>query len=70
MDFARRLALKTFGVFIATLTAMAAAAAPFDVLTFHWTTALTVSGSAAVLALLEGLAGKFTGDPAEPTVTR
>lgn len=70
MDFARRLGLKTLGVFLAGMVAMAAAATPFDVMTFHWTAALTVSGSAAVLAFLEGLAGKFTGDPAEPTVTR
>lgn len=68
--FARRLALKTVGVGLASLTALALAARPFDVLTFDWSTNLTVAGSAAVLALLEGLAGRFTGDTEEPTVTR
>lgn len=68
--YARRLALKTLGVGVASLTALALAAKPFDVLTFDWTTNLTVAGSAAVLALLEGLAGAFTGDREEPTVTR
>ena len=68
--YVRALALKVFGTFIATLLALAAASQPFDVLTFNWTVALTVSGSAAVLALLEGLAGRFTGDPDQPTVTR
>lgn len=70
MLFAKRLAFKVTGVFLATLLALAAASQPFDVLTFHWTVALTVSGSAAFLALLEGLAGKFTGDPDEPRVLR
>lgn len=70
MLFAKRLAFKVAGVFLATLLALAAASQPFDVLTFHWTVALTVSGSAAFLALLEGLAGKFTGDPDEPRVLR
>ena len=68
--YARRLAIKTLGVGVASLAALALAARPFDVLTFDWTTNLTVAGSAAVLALLEGLAGAFTGDREEPTVTR
>lgn len=68
--FLKRLALKTVGVFLAVLAGMAAAARPFDVLTFDWTVALTVAGSAAVLALLEGLAGRFAGDPEQPTITR
>lgn len=68
--YLRGLALKTFGVGLASLTALALAARPFDVLTFDWTTNLTVAGSAAVLALLEGLAGRFTGDRDQPTVTR
>lgn len=70
MNFARRLAFKVFGTFLVVLAASATAATPFDVMTFHWTATLTVAGSAAVLMLLEGLAGKFTGDPTEPTVTR
>lgn len=68
--FARILAYKVFGVFLATLTGLALASQPFDVLTFNWTVALTVSGSAAVLAFLEGLAGRFTGDRDQPTITR
>ena len=70
MDYAKRLASKVLGVFLGALLAMAAAAQPFDVLTFHWTTALTVAGSAAVLALLEGLAGRFTGDKDQPGILR
>lgn len=66
--FLKRLAYKVVGVFVVTLAAMAVAAQPFNVLTFDWGTALTVSGSAAVLALLEGLAGRFTGDPDQPTL--
>lgn len=68
--FLKRLAVKVSGVFVAALLAMMAAAQPFDVLTFHWTAALTVGASAAVLALVEGLAGRFTGDTDQPTVTR
>lgn len=68
--FAKRLAVKTLGVGVASLAALALAARPFDVLAFDWTASLTVAGSAAVLALLEGLAGAFTGDKEEPTVTR
>lgn len=68
MEFAKRLAVKVAGVFLAALLAMVAAAQPFNVLTFHWGAALTVAGSAAVLALLEGLAGKFTGDTSQPSI--
>jgi hypothetical protein len=70
MEFAKRLAFKVIGVFLAGLLAMMAAARPFDVLTFNWAASLVVAGSAAVLALVEGLAGRFTGDPEQPTVTR
>lgn len=67
--FLKRLALKVGGVFLATLAAMAGAAQPFNVLTFAWGPSLTVAGSVAVLALLEGLAGRFTGDPERPRVS-
>jgi hypothetical protein len=70
MLFAKRLAFKVVGVFLATLLALAAASQPFDILTFHWSVALTVSGSAAFLALLEGLAGRFTGDTDQPGILR
>jgi phage I-like protein len=66
--YLKRLAAKVFGVFLAALLAVVAAAQPFNALTFNWTAALTVAGSAAVLALLEGLAGRFTGDPEQPRV--
>lgn len=68
--FAKRLALKVAGVFTAAELGMMLAAQPFDVLTFGWRASLTVAGSAAVLALVEGLAGRFRGDSEEPTVTR
>lgn len=68
--YLKRLATKVLGVGTASLAATALAAHPFNVLTFDWTTNLTVAGSAAVLALLEGLAGAFAGDKDEPTVTR
>jgi hypothetical protein len=70
MEFAKRLGFKVAGVFLAALLAMVAAERPFDVLAFDWTAALVVAGSAAVLALIEGLAGRFTGDREQPTVTR
>lgn len=63
-----RLGTKVFGVFLAALLGMVAAERPFDVLAFDWTTGLTVAGSAAVLALLEGLAGRFAGDPDQPRI--
>lgn len=69
-DFLKRLALKVIGVFVTTLAALAAAAQPFDVLSFDWKVSLTVSASAAVLALLEGLAGAFTGDTEQPGILR
>jgi hypothetical protein len=67
--FLKRLALKVVGIFLATLAAQAAASTPFDVQTFAWVPALTVSASAAVLVLLEGLAGRFTGDPERPRIS-
>lgn len=70
MIFIKRLATKVLGVFFGALLAVVAAAQPFNVLTFDWGTALTIAGSAAVLALVEGLAGRFRGDPEQPTVTR
>lgn len=66
--YLRRLAFKVTGVFLAALLAVVAAAEPFNVLSFDWRTALTLAGSAAVLALLEGLAGRFTGDKEQPRV--
>lgn len=69
-QFARQLVLKTVGAFLAALVAMVAAAQPFNVLTFHWTTALTVAGSAAFVVFLEGLAGRFTGDRDQASITR
>lgn len=68
--YARQLTFKVTGVFLGGLAAMAAAAQPFNVLEFDWGTSLTVSGSAAVLALLEGLAGRFTGDKDQASITR
>lgn len=68
--YLKRLAFKVLGVFLAGVAAMAAAAQPFNVLTFDWTATLTVAGSASVLALLDGLAGRFTGEPDQPSVTR
>lgn len=67
--YLRRLAYKVVGVFLATLAGAAVAAEPFNVLTFNWPSALTVAGSVAVLALLEGLAARFKGDPDRPTFT-
>lgn len=68
--FLKRLALKVAGVFLASLFAVMAASRPFSVLEFDWVVALTVAASAAVLALVEGLAGRFAGDPEQPTVMR
>lgn len=68
--YARQLAFKVVGVFLGALLAVVAAAQPFNALTFDWSTALTISGSAAVLALLEGLAGRFTGDRDQASITR
>lgn len=59
--FIKDLAERVASAFAGSLAALALAAQPFDVLTFDWSTALTVSGSAAVLTLLKGLAARFTG---------
>lgn len=69
-QYLRQLSLKVGGVFIGALLAVVAAAQPFNALTFDWRTALTIAGSAAVLALLEGLAGRLTGDKDQASVTR
>jgi hypothetical protein len=63
------LAYTVFGAFVLTLAALAAAAEPFDVLTFDWGTALTVAGSAATLTLLHGVAARFQGDPTRARFT-
>lgn len=56
------LAQRTGTVFVVTLAGLAVAAEPFDMLTFNWPSALGTSGSAAVLALLVGLAARLSGD--------
>ncbi|TXS16350.1 hypothetical protein EAO70_13000 [Streptomyces sp. adm13(2018)] len=56
------LAYSVGGAFALTLAGLAAAAEPFDLLAFDWGTSLTVSGSAATLALLHGVAARFQGD--------
>lgn len=48
--------------FVLTLAGLAAAAEPFNVLTFAWGPALTVSASVAALALLTGLAARLSRD--------
>lgn len=68
--YLKRLAYKVVGSFLITLAAMAAAERPFNVLSFGWGIALTVSGSVAVLALLEGVAGSFRGDPDQPSLKK
>lgn len=70
MPYLKSLAEQVLKVFLTTLAALAVAGQPFDVLTFAWGDALTVSGSAAVLALLVGLAAKGTGDPDSANLTR
>lgn len=67
--YLKRLGAKVGGAFIASLTGLALADAPFNAITFDWATALTVSGSAAVLTLLQGLTARFVGDPERPNLT-
>lgn len=57
-------------VFATTLAGVAVAAQPFNVLTFHWDTALTTAGSAAVLAVLVGLGAGRSGDPGNAGFTK
>jgi len=68
-EYAKRLVFKVVGVFLGAL-ALAMSAGAFDILTFDWGKALTASASLAVLALVDGLAGRFTGDKDAPTITR
>ena len=68
--YLKRLAVKVGGVFAAALLALAAAAQPFNILDFDWGTSLAVSASAAFLALLDGIVGRFTGDTDDPGVLR
>lgn len=68
--YLKRLAVKVVGVFAGALAATAAAAQPFNVLTFDWPAALTIAGSLATLALLDGVAGRFTGDKDDPGTLR
>lgn len=68
--FLRQLAFKVSGVFVLVLLAATAADVPFNIMTFDWKAALTMSGSGAFLALLEGLAGKLTGDRDQASITR
>lgn len=51
------------GAFVASLVTLTAADKAFNVLTFEWGRALTISGSLAFLALLHGVAARFQGDP-------
>lgn len=68
--YIQNLAALVFGTFVGSLAALALAAQPFNVLTFDWGVAMTVSGSAAVLALLKGLAARFVGDPGTTSLRR
>ena len=68
--YLQRLAFEVGGAFAGSLAAVAAAAQPFNVLTFQWGDALTISGSLATLVLLKGVAARFTGDPDSPSLTR
>lgn len=52
---------RVVSTFLATLSGLALAAQPFDLLSFDWRTSLTVSASAAVLSLLKGVAARATG---------
>lgn len=63
MTYFKDLAQRVMTVFLTSLGGMMAAATPFDVVTFGWVRALTVSASAAVLALVLGLVAKLTGSP-------
>ena len=68
--YLKRLAVKVGGVFAGALAAAAAAAQPFNVLAFDWGASLTSAGRLAILALLEGVAGRFTGDKDDPGALR
>ena len=68
-EYLKRLVFKVVGVFLGAL-ALAMSAGAFDILTFDWGKALTASASLAVVALVDGLAGRFTGDKDAPTITR
>jgi hypothetical protein len=68
-EYAKRLAYKVIGVFLGAM-ALAMSGGAFDILTFDWRKALVASASLAAVALVDGLAGRFTGDPDAPTVTR
>lgn len=67
--YLKRLAAKVGGTFVATLTGLAVADGTFNALTFDWKTGVTVAGSAAVLALLQGLTARFVGDEDRPNFT-
>lgn len=56
------LAQRVVTAFVLTLAGLATSAEPFDIMTFRWGTALAVSGSVAVLALLTGLAARLSRD--------
>ncbi len=68
--YLKDLAERVLGVFATTLAGTAVAAEPFNVITFEWGAALTTSGSAAVLALLIGVASRAKGDPNSAGITR
>lgn len=61
--YLKDLTQRVLTAFLVSLGGMMAAAQPFDVMTFGWGRALTVAASAAVLALVLGLAAKLTGTP-------
>ncbi|MEU7010354.1 holin [Streptomyces sp. NPDC046332] len=69
-QYLKDLAERVLGVFLTTLAGLALAAEPFNLLTFDWGTALGASGSAAVLALVVGLAARFKGDPDSAGLSR
>lgn len=69
-QYLKDLAERVLGVFLGTLSGVALAAEPFNLLTFDWGTALGTSGSAATLALIVGLAARFRGDPNSAGLSR
>lgn len=60
-EYVKDLFERVISTFLATLSGLALAAQPFDILSFDWPTALTVSASAALLSLLKGVVARGTG---------
>lgn len=63
IPYLKELAALVLGAFVGTLLSLVLAGEAFNAWSFQWGPALQAAASAALVALLKGVIGRFRGDP-------